>query len=431
MEPRRIAVFGLGFVGLPFALLCAARGSRVTGVEINADLVRALSQGHTDLLEAYQDVPIQEVLREQLACGRFRVTTDAAAALAASEDIVVTVGVPVNQGVPDTGPLEAAARAIAAGLRPGQLVLVRSTVTPGTTRRLVLPILEESGLKAERDFFLAYAPERIAEGRAFEEFENMPTVVAGVGPRSLGRARELLGLVTRAEIVETSSLEVAETAKVLENLSRDVDIALVNEFAAFTKELGVDIFEVIRVANTHKRVNLLLPGPGVGGYCVPNALYYLLPRALELGASLRLAQLARQINDEVPRRVAGMVLRCLPVPPAAARVAVLGIAMKDFSNDDRLSPALAVISHLQEAGVTVRAFDPVVPKRYPFSAATLEEALRGAHGVVVLARQHGIPYHDLALFRELLAGDGPFIVDTRNIYSRGEVEAAGIRLETL
>lgn len=431
MKPRRIAVFGLGFVGLPFALLCAARGNMVTGVEANESLARSLSKGHTDLLESYHGTPIQEVLREQLASGRFRVTTDPQQALATSEDVVVTVGVPVSGGKPDTSPLEAAARSIAAGLHPGQLVLIRSTVTPGTTRRLVLPILEERGLKAERDFFLAYAPERIAEGRAFEEFEEMPTVVAGVGPESTARARELLSLVTRAEIIEASSLEVAETAKVLENLSRDVDIALVNEFAAFTKELGLDIFEVIRTANTHKRVRLLLPGPGVGGYCVPNAFYYVLPCALELGVELKLARLARQINDEVPRRVAGMVLRCLPVPPAAGKVAVLGIAMKDFSNDDRLSPALAVISHLEEAGVEVRAYDPAVPKQYRFSAATLEEALRGAHGVAVLARQHGIPYHDLALFRQLLAGSRPFIVDTRNIYSRAEVEAAGLHLETL
>ncbi|NPV29103.1 MAG: nucleotide sugar dehydrogenase [Firmicutes bacterium] len=428
---RKIAIFGLGFVGLPLALSFALRGCRVTGVDVDGQLVEDLNRGITHHLESYRGTPIQEILKEQLKTGRFQATTNPAPALAACRDIIVTVGVPVANGIPDFNPVRDAVATIAQGLRPGQLVLVRSTLTPGTTRRVLQPILESSGLKAEQDFYLAYAAERIAEGRAFEEFENMPTVVCGVGPRSLQRAREVLGIVTRAELVEASSIEVGETAKVLENISRDVDIALVNEFARFTKALGIDIFEVIRVANTHTRVNLLLPGPGVGGYCVPNALYYLLPRALEFNLNLRIFPTARQINDEAPTYVAGLVLKNLPVPPARAKVAVLGIAMKDYSNDDRLSPAHTVIKVLQTAGVEVRAFDPAVPTRYPFSAASLEEALQGAHGIVVLARQRGLDYQNLSSFRELMSKERPFIVDTRNIYDRAAAEKAGFHLETL
>ncbi len=428
---RKIAIFGLGFVGLPLALSFALRGCRVTGVDVDEKLVSDLNRGITYHLESYRGTPIQEILKEQLETGRFRATTDPDPALASCNDIIVTVGVPVTNGIPDLNPVKAAATAIGRGLRPGQLVLIRSTLTPGTTRRVLQPILESSGLKAEADFFLAYAAERIAEGRAFEEFENMPTVVSGVGPRSLQRAREVLGIATRAELVEASSIEVGETAKVLENIARDVDIALVNEFARFTKALGIDIFEVVKVANTHTRVNLLLPGPGVGGYCVPNALYYLLPRALEFNLNLRIFPVARQINDEAPVHAAGLVLKNLPVPPNQAKVAVFGIAMKDYSNDDRLSPAHTVIKVLQTAGVQVKAFDPAVPTRYPFSAASLEEALRGAHGIVVLARQRDLDYQNLAFFRELMSKERPFIVDTRNIYDRATVEKAGFRLETL
>ena len=146
-------------------------------------------------------------------------------------------------------------------------------------------------------------------------------------------------------------MEVVETSKVIENISRDVDIAMVNEFARFCKAMGIDIFEVVRVANTHRWVQLLNPGPGVGGYCLPNALFYLLPKAEELGVDLNLLTTARQVNEAMPRFVADLVLRNLQVPPSQSRIAVLGLAMKDYSNDDRMSPALAVIECLQNQAV--------------------------------------------------------------------------------
>jgi UDP-N-acetyl-D-mannosaminuronic acid dehydrogenase len=169
----------------------------------------------------------------------------------------------------------------------------------------------------------------------------------------------------------------------------------------------------------------------VGGYCLPNALYYLLPKAKEMGVELPLLTTARQINDSVPAFVTSLALRNLTVPPREAVLAVLGIAMKDYSNDDRISPARDVIDHLLQAGCTVRAFDPAVPSRYPFKVDSLEDAVKGAHGILVLARQNGIDYHNLALFKESLAGPNPFIVDTKNIYSRPEVESYGLKLETL
>ncbi|MDH7498632.1 MAG: nucleotide sugar dehydrogenase [Syntrophomonadaceae bacterium] len=427
-----VCVFGLGFVGLPLALSFAMRGCRVVGVDVDQALVAELQAGVTHHLESYQGTPIQEILRRELAAGRFRPTTDAAAAMAACDNIIVTVGVPVEDGRHDLGPVLEVSRAIAAGLKPGDLVIVRSTLIPGTTRRDVLPVLEQSGLKAGRDFFLAYSSERIAEGRAFHEFEHMPAALAGLDQASAERAAALLSIVTKAEITLASSFEVVEMAKVMENISRDVDIAMVNEFARFARAMGVDIFEVVRVANTHLRVNLLTPGPGVGGYCLPNALFYLLPRARELGVELELLTTARRVNDAVPSHVAGLALRNLPVPPAQARLAVLGIAMKDYSNDDRVSPALAAIRVLQEAGCQVRAYDPAVPTPHPFKVGSLEEALSGAHGVLILALQEGLPTRGLAAWRPLMAADGtPFIVDTRNAVDRAECEAAGFRLETL
>ncbi|NLB18306.1 MAG: nucleotide sugar dehydrogenase [Syntrophomonadaceae bacterium] len=427
----KVAVFGLGFVGLPLALSFAMRGCKVIGIDVDPSLVEDLNNGLTHHLESYQGRSIQEMLGDELASGRFRATLDCTEALEECTNIIVTVGVPVDKGEHDLTPVTTVCRSIASGLKPGDLVLIRSTLIPGTTRQVILPILEESGMKAGEDFFLGYSSERIAEGRAFHEFENMPAAVSGINEPSLDKAHALISIVTKAEITRGSQIEVVEAAKVMENISRDVDIAMSQEFARFARALGIDIFEVIKVANTHLRVNLLTPGPGVGGYCLPNALYYLLPKAEEMGMELPLLTMARQTNDLVPLLVAEMALKNLPVPAAQACVGVLGLAMKDYSNDDRISPARDVIHHLQKAGCQVMAFDPAVPSYYPYKVDSLEEAVAGAHGILILALQNDIDYHNLSLFKENLVGPQPFIVDTKNIYQRSEVESYGLKLETI
>ncbi|RJX16944.1 MAG: nucleotide sugar dehydrogenase [Ammonifex sp.] len=425
---NEVAVFGLGFVGLPLSLCFTLANCRVVGVDVDAGLVQEINNGVTYHHEQYRGFPIQEILRQELARGSFRATTDAREALGRAQDIVVTVGLPVIGGEPDTGPLTGCLRSIAAGLKPGDLVLVRSTLVPGMMRRLVKPLLEESGLTAGRDFYLGYAPERIAEGRAFEEFVTMPVVVSGIDELSRNEAAALLRIITRAETLPASSFEAAEVAKLIENISRDVGIALVNELSALTGTMGINTFEVVRLANSHKRVKLLQPGPGVGGYCLPNAFHYLAPVAREAGIDLELMAAARRVNDAMPRRVADAVLRLLPVPPAAARVAVLGLAMKDFSSDSRQSPALKVVAHLQEAGLAIRAFDPLVPDVYPFQVGSLEKALDGAHGAVVLARQQGFEPENVEAFARFLDPSAPFIVDTKNIYANLKIVPAGLRV---
>ncbi|MGE5405157.1 MAG: nucleotide sugar dehydrogenase [Candidatus Saccharibacteria bacterium] len=428
---KKVAVFGLGFVGLPLALSFAMRGCQVYGVDIDPNLINELNNGVTHHLEAYGSKSIQQILREELDSGRFQATGDGAQAIKECANIIVTVGIPVTDSAADMKPLEMVCKTIAMGLKANDVLLIRSTVIPGTTRRHVVPWLETSGLRAGEDFYLAYSSERIAEGKAFYEFENMPAVLAGINAQSTDKAVELMSIVTKAEIHKASQMEVVECAKVMENVSRDVNIAMSNEFARYTASIGVDIFEVIRAANTHQRVNLLTPGPGVGGYCLPNALYYLLPRTQETGLDLPLLKTARAINDSVPAYVAGMALRNLPVPPNQAKLAVLGIAMKDYSNDDRISPAIDVIGHLQMAGCTVAAYDPAVPTPRDFKVESLDDALDGAHGVLVLACQDGIDYHNLELFKQKLAGAAPFIVDVKNIYSHDEMERIGLRLITL
>jgi len=427
-----VAVFGLGYVGLPLALSFAMRGCKVIGVDTNRELVGSINAGMTDYYEHYRGKSIREILKEQLEAGNFVAVPDASRAMRECKEIIVTVGIPVVNGRLETGFIKSCAREIAGGLKRGDLVLVRSTVTPGFTREVILPILESSGLKAGKDFYLAYSSERIAEGRAFEEFESMPALVGGLDPASTEKACKLLGIITKAEIYRASSFEVVETTKVIENISRDVNIALVNELARLTKAMNVDIFEVIELANTHKRVNLLKPGPGVGGYCIPNALYYLMPKAEEFKAALSLMEEARRVNDKMPAYVAGLVMGLLSVEPGKAKVAALGVAMKDYSSDDRLSPALKVIEILRGKGIEVAAFDPAVPAKYEFMKDSFEEALEGSHGAVILALQKGIDYFNLNKFKEMMSKEGtPFIVDTRNVYGRGRRKESGIIIESI
>ncbi|MHB1127157.1 MAG: nucleotide sugar dehydrogenase [Bacillota bacterium] len=430
MQGKDVAVFGLGFVGLPLALSFALRGRRVTGVDINQRLVDELNSGETDHLESYQGAGIQQILRDQLETGMFRATTDAAEALRQATDIVITVGLPVQSGDVSYSSLMGAVTEIGRGLKANDLVLVRSTVVPGTTEEIIRPALErESGLRAGEGFFLAYSSERIAEGRAFEEFENMPAVLAGINESSASRARELLEVITLAPITVASNIKVVETAKVVENISRDVNIALVNELARFCEEEELDVAELVKVANTHKRVNLLMPGPGVGGYCLPNAFYYLKQAAQNRGVELKLLETARKVNDGVPGVVVGLVRKGLELAGRnleGSRLVVLGLAMKDYSSDDRLSPALEVVKLLEESGAVVKAYDPAVTRGYRYQAARWEEALEGAHGLVVLACQEGIDYNDFeGMYRLMDTSRPPALVDTRFVVNIEAARAAG------
>ncbi|MFO7264185.1 MAG: nucleotide sugar dehydrogenase [Bacillaceae bacterium G1] len=422
---ERVAVIGLGYIGLPLSLSFAMKGTPVIGVDVNAQLVEQINAGITHHLERYKGKGIREILQEQLANGRFRATTDYREAIPGALAVVITVGIPIKNGDPDTSYLLSAVSSVGELLEPGQIVIVRSTVIPGMTGGIIREILEKkSGLAAGEDFDLAYCSERIAEGRAFEEFESMPVALAGINGRSAAAAEAIIAKVTtNAPIYRASDMAVVEISKVMENVQRDVNIAMVQEFARLTEALGLDIYEVIAVANTHKRVNLLTPGPGVGGYCLPNALYYLLPRAAEKNVPLDLLRLARQINDRVPAFLVDQVNRWVKEKgkvPQDVTVAVLGIAMKDFSSDDRISPPLETVKLLQQAGYRVKAFDPAVPASYPFKVERFEEAVRGADVILILARQEGMPLDDIAAWRPLAAPE-LFLVDTRNVYKKEDV----------
>jgi len=420
-----IAVIGLGFIGLPLSLSYAMHGARVIGIDVLPRLLEDINNGITHHMESYQGQTIRDILREQLNRGHFRATSDYAEAAREVSTYIITVGIPIKAGTPDYKALDAACQSLAKVLKRGDTVIVRSTVVPGTTEERVLPMLEASGMKAGEDFYLSYCSERIAEGRAFEEFIHMPLALGGIGELSVAKAKEVLSFVTKAEIT-VSDIKVVETAKVIENIQRDVNIAMVQQFARFAERAGIDTFELIKVANTHKRVNLLVPGPGVGGYCLPNALYYLLPKARELGVSIDLLETARRINDSVPGMLVDMVESALAARGkslSGSKVAMLGLAMKDFSNDDRISPPHDIVHIFRERGAEVRAWDPAVKSEYEYKVQTLAEAVDGADALLYVTVQEEFLSIDWEDTVGRMAPDA-VLVDTKNRIPRQLPEGA-------
>lgn len=386
-----VAVVGIGFIGLPLAMAYARAGCRVIGVDVNAPYVARLMKGETDSVESCEGKPLSAHLREALDRDLFTATTDVAAAARAARVFIVTVGIPLVNGMPFYDSLDNATEAIARVVRPGDLILYRSTHVPGTVRERLIPIIERSSpYRVGADIHVAYAPERVAEGRAMEEFQTVDVLVGGVNETSVAHAMDVLRIVNRAQFHETS-IEMAETVKVVENAQRDVNIAMMQEIAQFAQAMGLRTSELVNLANTHPRVKVLVPGAGVGGYCIPNAYYYLQLKAEPLKVSLPILATARKTNDFVPTAIANRIERRLNWQGTDWKnvpIAVLGLAMKNFSNDDRLSPSLALVEELGRRGARVKAFDPLIPaQRYSFGAQSLEECLADAQIVVIAVKQ--------------------------------------------
>jgi UDP-N-acetyl-D-mannosaminuronic acid dehydrogenase len=415
MMKKTITIFGQGYVGLPLSLSFAIHGCNVIGVDSDSNLCSNLAQGITHQTEKYQGLSIQSVLKEQLENGSYRITSDGASAVQQADTIILTVGIPVHDGLPFYDYFDAACQTIAENITKGSLVLIRSTVVPGTTENRCKSLLEKiSGFKTGEDIFLAYVPERIAEGKAFEEFETMPTLIGALDKTSQLKAAEIIQINSKAEIIISDSPTAVETSKVLENLQRDANIAIAQEFARFSEAAGLNIFEVIQLANTHKRVNILNPGPGVGGYCIPNAFHYLNARAQELGLRLPLLALARKQNDQLPQWICEKtsdLLRQIGKELSHCKIAVVGLAMKDFSPDDRLSPAVEICMKLIASGATVAAYDCNVSSHYSFKVESYKEAVQDADALLILNRLYEAfdPVQGITWM-----ASHPVIVDTKN-----------------
>ncbi|CAM3262775.1 nucleotide sugar dehydrogenase [Rhodothermus bifroesti] len=386
-----VGVVGLGYVGLPFAVEKAKVGYRVLGIEQNPRRAEKINRGENYI----RDVRDEE-LRQLVAAGLIAAETDFAR-VPEMDVIVICVPTPLTKNLtPDLQYVEHVTREIARRLRPGQLVSLESTTYPGTTEEVMLPILEgESGLKVERDFFLAHSPERVDPGNRRYTTKNTSKVVGGVGPESLEVAVAFYSQ-TIEHVVPVSSAKAAELVKVFENTFRAVNIALVNELALLCDRMGLNVWEVLEAAFTKPfGIMPFWPGPGVGGHCIPVDPHYLEWKAKELNFNTHFIALAGEINRKMPefvREKAYRVLNRLGVAPSRARVLVLGVAYKRDLEDWRESPALEVMRLLEADGVQVHYHDPFVPEVVVggqlWRSVPLEAELLAQADLVIITTDH-------------------------------------------
>jgi len=406
----RVAVIGQGYVGLPLAVELARAGFRVVGIDTDADRVAAITIGQSPT----PDIP-SDTLHALAHSGRYRITTDFAA-IDGNDVVIICVPTPLRKSKdPDISFVAAAASEVAGRFHPGQLVVLESTTYPGTTQELLVPLFEARGARVGVDLFLAFSPERIDPGNPKYKMKDIPKIVGGV-TETCTRLGALLYRQLVAGVREVSSPMVAELAKLYENVFRNVNIALANEFAIMCRRLGVNSREVIDAAAT-KPFGFLpfYPGPGIGGHCIAVDPFYLSWKMRLNGYEARFVHLADEINAAMPHYVVQLIAealnereRCLK----GARILALGVAYKRGVGDTRESPALEVLHGLQERGALVSYADPYVPsivvgdtqlKAVPVS----DETLAAADCVVVLTDH---PDFDYARVSELAT----LVVDSRN-----------------
>jgi len=393
----RVCVIGLGYVGLPLTLGFARRGYRVVGLDVDARKVSSLTEGRSYI----QDVESESVA-DLVKRGLFQPTMDYET-LREVDVVFICVPTPFDaMKAPDLTFVRSAAQGIAPRLKAGQLIVLQSTTFPGTTEEVVQPILESSGLKAGVDFCLAFSPERIDPGNKVFTAENTPKVVGGLTPLCAGLAAKLLGQLT-PEIYVVSTPRAAEMTKLLENIFRSVNIALVNELALLSERMGIDFWEVIEAAKTKPFGYMpFYPGPGVGGHCIPVDPYYLSWKAREFDFYTKFIELAAEVNQSMPYHVVERIAQALSAqgkPVRGARVLILGVAFKRDIDDARNSPAERIIELLLNAGAEVIYNDPYVPsysvgsdafyrQRATFVSQELTPALLAEQDVVVIVAAH-------------------------------------------
>ncbi|HEV8629431.1 MAG TPA: nucleotide sugar dehydrogenase [Thermoanaerobaculia bacterium] len=416
-----VAVLGLGYVGLPLALTAAERGFPVLGFDNDPAKVGALNAGRPYLRHVAEGR-----LRSLLDAHRFAAAGDFTR-LGEADVIAICVPTPLTpQREPDLRYVAATAETIAAHLRAGQLVVLESTTYPGTTAELVLPILAGSGLACGRDFFLAYSPEREDPGNREYSGGTIPKVVGADDDASAALAEAFYRRVTPA-VVRVSSTRTAEATKLLENIFRGVNIALVNELKMIYERMGIDVWEVLDAAATKPFGFMRFdPGPGWGGHCIPVDPFYLAWKAREHGVAARFIELAGEVNVRMPEYVVERLARALNErgkPVKGSRVLLLGMAYKRDVDDVRESPGFVILDLLTRLGAAVEYHDPLVPatpsmRHFPAYAGMrslpLDAAMLAAQDAVVVVTNHsGVDY-------ELVRRHAPLIVDTRGVYRGGD-----------
>ncbi len=411
---KKICVIGLGYIGLPTASTFATHGVKVVGVDVNQRVVQTLQNGEVHIYEPGLRTLVQAAIKS----GNLVISDHPEAA----DAFIIAVPTPfkhVHAAAPDAIPAAdlsyviAAAEAIVPHLQPGNLVVLESTSPPRTTVDVVAPILAKSGLQAGADFHLAYSPERVLPGQILRELIENARVIGGLNPVSAQAGCDLYKIFVRGEIIQTTAT-TAEMVKLMENTYRDVNIAIANEFARLSEHFGTDVWEAIALANRHPRVNILNPGPGVGGHCISVDPWFLVEAAPALTP---LIHTARRVNDAQPQFVVDRIAAILGGLPGR-RIAILGLAYKPDVDDLRESPAIQVAHLLQNAGAEVLAYEPFAENAQIDGLTTvpdLNTALQN-QDMLVLTVAH-TPFKNLTPAAVVAQTETRLVMDTVNLWS--------------
>jgi UDP-N-acetyl-D-mannosaminuronic acid dehydrogenase len=426
---QKICVFGLGYIGLPTASTFATHGIQVVGIDVNQRVLETLKNGRVHIHEP----GLRTLVEAAIKSGKLTVVDHPEEA----DAFLIAVPTPFyhdktgeHNGEPyklaDMRYVTSAAEAIVPFLKKGNLVVLESTSPPRTTVDLVKPILERTGLKAGSDFHLAYSPERVLPGQILRELIENARVIGGVTPKSAEAGAELYATFVKGEIIQTDAT-TAEMVKLMENTTRDVNIAIANEFARLADRFGVDVWEAIKLANLHPRINILSPGPGVGGHCISVDPWFFVETAPDLTP---LIYTARKVNDEQPHFVMSLVQKALG-SLKGKKIAALGLAYKPDVDDLRESPAAEVVRLLIDAGADVRAFEPFKPKGLPGipMASSLEETVKDVDGILLLVQHSQV--RELAPSKVGALTSTRVVVDTVNAWNSEAWKEAGFEVYRL
>ncbi len=433
LDNLRIAIVGLGYVGLPTAVLFAEAGFRVIGVDTRKDSVEMINKCDCPLKDLDLDERLAKVVKEK----KLAATTDTVWATREADVILIIVPTPTKDGEePDLSYIEAAGREIAKGLTRGKLVVLESTVYPGVTEGVLKPILENSGLVAGKDFDLAYCPERYNPGDPLHTIDKTKRIVSGINERSAKVVEFLYNKITSEGAVCVRDIRTAEAAKIIENTQRDLNIALMNEFALILERLGLDVMEVIKAAGTKWNFAKYYPGAGVGGHCLPKDPYYLVKTAEKHGYHAQIITAGRKINDGMPHHVFELLVSGLNKagkPVKDSKVVVLGLSYKENIGDTRKSPSIKLIAELKSMEARIFSVDKYIEKHVADVEFGIDEkkhfsnlydAIKGADAIVLMVGHKEFRKLDLAKAKRLM-NNNPVIVDGRRIYDIDEVKSNG------
>ena len=403
---KKICVIGLGYIGLPTACILSSKGFKVVGVDINQELAEELNQVNIDSLEP----GLADLANSAIKSGNLT------AKISPQEADVFIICVPTpltNEDKADLTYVKDATKSILPYLRKDNIIILESTVPPGTTEGILKSILEESGLKVGNELYLAYCPERVLPGNILKELIENERIIGGINPESTELAKEVYQSFVEGEIYLTDATS-AEMVKLVENSFRDVNIAFANELSRVCDKLNLNIWKIIELANKHPRVNILKPGPGVGGHCIAVDPFFIVEKAPK---EAKLIKTARCVNDSMPDYILEKVEKAVKEAKIKSPIiACLGITYKAGTGDLRESPALKIVRRLKEKGYTVRACDPYIKDFAEFPLFSLEETINGADCLVLLVDHNEFKKIELDKFFKKMRNK--IIIDTRGVWKK-------------